>query len=292
MEADIILEGFLKCEKTYGIRYKKFIGDGDSNVYKKLLENVQYNGKSVQKIECANHCCRNYTGGLHKVAANTSYPATQRRILKQRIPRLTAAARGAIRQNSDTKNVNKLRDDLRNGQFHVFGDHSKCPRDDDSFCKRHDNQEPNFVLEFQKSGFWLAIVAELQRLLNKSASLVENATSNLAESLMNVVAKYNCGKRLNFCRRGSFQRRCYIAGESFTKGPLWHRSPWKKLTGQSPGKFFKQNMERKVKAKSAASKKLHFRKFKMVKTTTKESEKSYGINSDQPDIDDEDLKKG
>ena len=32
MEADIILEGFCKCEEQHGIHYIEFIGDGDSSV--------------------------------------------------------------------------------------------------------------------------------------------------------------------------------------------------------------------------------------------------------------------
>ena len=33
MEADIILDGFLKAEQTHGVRYTKFIGDGEGSVF-------------------------------------------------------------------------------------------------------------------------------------------------------------------------------------------------------------------------------------------------------------------
>ena len=37
METDIILEGFLEAERVHGVRYTKFIGDGDSSVHSILL---------------------------------------------------------------------------------------------------------------------------------------------------------------------------------------------------------------------------------------------------------------
>ncbi len=40
MESDIILDGFLQAEKTHGVRYTKFVGDGDSSVYSTLIHNV------------------------------------------------------------------------------------------------------------------------------------------------------------------------------------------------------------------------------------------------------------
>jgi hypothetical protein len=52
MESSIIVEGFLLNEKMYGIRYNKFIADGDSSVYKKILEARPYKNLTVEKVEC------------------------------------------------------------------------------------------------------------------------------------------------------------------------------------------------------------------------------------------------
>lgn len=49
MEASIIVEGFKLSEEIYGVRYAKFIGDGDSNVYKQLLQQRPYKNLTVQK---------------------------------------------------------------------------------------------------------------------------------------------------------------------------------------------------------------------------------------------------
>jgi len=38
MESDIILEGFKQAEEVHGVRYLRFIGDGDSSVYSTLFQ--------------------------------------------------------------------------------------------------------------------------------------------------------------------------------------------------------------------------------------------------------------
>lgn len=64
MEADILAEGFKTSETTQKLRYNIFIGDGDSNVYSKILENCPY-ARHVRKIECANRLVKNVTKHLH-----------------------------------------------------------------------------------------------------------------------------------------------------------------------------------------------------------------------------------
>ena len=60
METDIILEGFVQAEQVHGVRYMRFIGDGDRSVYPTLLANVPDWGSDIRKIECANHACKCY----------------------------------------------------------------------------------------------------------------------------------------------------------------------------------------------------------------------------------------
>ncbi len=61
-----MLEGFLAAEKTHGVRYIKFVGDGDSSVYPTLLTQVPIWGRDIQKIECSNHACKCYRSSLEK----------------------------------------------------------------------------------------------------------------------------------------------------------------------------------------------------------------------------------
>ena len=55
MEPDIILEGFKQAEEVHGVRYKRFVGDGDSSVYPTLIQNIPGWGRYIEKLECANH---------------------------------------------------------------------------------------------------------------------------------------------------------------------------------------------------------------------------------------------
>ncbi len=144
METDIILEGFLQAEQTHGIRYMRFIDDGDSSVYPTLLNSVTEWGRDIKKIECANHACKCYRSSLEKlVADNPSYKGKGGLTLKMR-KKLTSAARCAIKMRSAesdrAKAVKLLERDLINGPRHCFGYHSNCSSD---FC--HVAQEKSSI---------------------------------------------------------------------------------------------------------------------------------------------------
>ena len=103
METDIIVEGFKIAEKMHGVRYLKFVRDGDSSVYPTLLETVPLWGRDIKKLECANHACKCYRGSLEKlVAENPSYKGKGGLTSKMR-KRLTSAARCAIKMRSIKK---------------------------------------------------------------------------------------------------------------------------------------------------------------------------------------------
>ena len=95
METDIILDGFLKAEQTYGVQYTRFIGDGDSSVFSTLRENVPIWGCDIQKVECVNHACKCYWSSLEKLVTNNPSYKGEGWIEKTR-KQLTSVAR-AIR---------------------------------------------------------------------------------------------------------------------------------------------------------------------------------------------------
>jgi hypothetical protein len=63
MEADIIVEGFNQSITMHGVRYKYFIGDGDSSTFANLKMKVEY-GNMIVKTECKNHLFKNYSKHL------------------------------------------------------------------------------------------------------------------------------------------------------------------------------------------------------------------------------------
>ena len=135
MESDILLQGFMEAERVHGIRYTRFIGDGDSSVHTTLLQGVPVWGHAIRKLECANHACKCYRGALEKlVQENHSYKGKGGLTLQMR-KRLVSAARCAIRMRSAEpdrkKAVKLLQSDLVNGPKHCFGLHHACSPD---FC--------------------------------------------------------------------------------------------------------------------------------------------------------------
>ncbi|KAK5643173.1 hypothetical protein RI129_007018 [Pyrocoelia pectoralis] len=104
MEQAAIVDGFNQSEKIYGIRYKYVVGDGDSSVYARIQEKVSY-GRSVIKLECANHCVRAYTAALHCLIKNRQFQIESRNILKKHVGKISSCTRKVIAKSSDLLNM-------------------------------------------------------------------------------------------------------------------------------------------------------------------------------------------
>jgi hypothetical protein len=136
MEADIIVDGFLSAETTHGVRYMRLVGDGDSSVYAKIMEQVPVWGAHVAKVECSNHACKCLRSNLEKlVQDHPSFKGKGKLTLMNRI-KITTGVRCAIRMRSkeaDRVSATKaLAHDIRNAVYHVFGMHNSCFK---NFCK-------------------------------------------------------------------------------------------------------------------------------------------------------------
>ena len=58
METDIKVQGFQEAESNYGLRYTKFVGDGDRSVHPSLITGVPQWGHAIRKIKCTNHAMK------------------------------------------------------------------------------------------------------------------------------------------------------------------------------------------------------------------------------------------
>lgn len=68
MESCIILEGFRASMDMHNLKYSCIIGDGDSSVYRKIIEAMPYGPQLlVRKIGCKNHILRCYLSKLKDV---------------------------------------------------------------------------------------------------------------------------------------------------------------------------------------------------------------------------------
>ena len=135
METSTIVEGFKEAEKVHGVRYMRFVGDGDSSVYPTLLLEVPVWGRYIKKLECANHACKCYRSSLEKLVQDNPQYKGKGGLTSQMRKKLTSAARCAIKMRSkeaDKKKAIKLLEhDLKNGPYHCYGIHDKCSTD---FC--------------------------------------------------------------------------------------------------------------------------------------------------------------
>ena len=78
----------------------------------------------------------------------------------------------------------------------------------------------------------------LSRLVSKAEQLIDNATTNVAESWMHIRTKYDGGKVINRSQSGSWQHRCMGAGLQQNLGKQWGPATWKEMTASTPNKVF------------------------------------------------------
>ncbi len=69
-------------------------------------------------------------------------------------------------------------------------------------------------------------------------SYVGNFTTNLAESWMHVLTKFEGGKVINRSQSGSWEARCAGAGLRANEGPEWGPRTWETVTGEAANPVF------------------------------------------------------
>ena len=122
MEADMIVDGFLQSIPEHNVKYFRMIGDGDSNVYKKILHARPCRNTIVEKIQCKNHLLRNFCNKLKDIALNTKLgPIKLRKIGGNNVPRLRNAIVKVVEHRKE-EGALKLCSDIMNSPMHVFGD--------------------------------------------------------------------------------------------------------------------------------------------------------------------------
>lgn len=182
---------------------------------------------------------------MHEIKKNTKGVSLEARKLlsNEVILRLSKAAQKAIYVNAHG-DVSNLKTDLRNSVFHVFGNHRDCKQ---NLCDSV-GETKNDKTELLKSyGLHHHVYAALNLLVTKAPLLISNETNNLAEQYMNILARFNMGKRLNLVQRDGFETRSYLTGLRYNKGASWHTMTWKKCFERSPGKNLRRFVESAVK---------------------------------------------
>lgn len=300
MEASSIAEGFQKSMEMYGVKYSKMIGDGDSNVYKLVLDLRPYDDITVEKIECKNHLLRNVCNKLRDVARNGKYgPIRQRKELVGNIERLCKAVTAAARYRRNevlctpssfstqlSNRIQNLRSDIQNIPMHVFGDHTACNK---YFCRRKKINENNLIPELKHSGLLYKIMEIFHSLADNARSLLFDSSSNSAESFNSIVAKFIGGKRINYCFRGSYQARCNAAAVSHNANKPRYKIH-KALYNCSPGKYTKILENKRIRLREYKKKNKRIRTPKKLFSLGQKksvTDQNYGPFCQKPDISEE-----
>ena len=287
METDILVEGFRSSEEMHGLQFLEFIGDGDSSVFYKLKQCVSY-GSNIRKDECANHVTKNYTTHLYNLCKNKKGLYTKflpRGIIQQ----LTKNLRGSIKINSENNGTaEELKNLLKRGPYHVFGNHTKC----DSGCPKFINDKIESRWNTLPMHVFEDVMTGVEVVCRKSEQLRNDATTNLAESYMSVVAKFIGGKQISRSKGGSYQARVNGASLAYNSGPKWHQLAWKNIFRSSPScltkKYCKKTAEHRLRSKrnltsyysSLGGK--HFAKLK--NRNNNFGDRDYGPNCNKPDM--------
>ena len=206
MEKDIIVELFKRSVEKNKLIYATFIGDGDSSVYKALLELDPYKEFNIviEKKECINHLYRNMSKKLRDIGKNKKDKKISEE--KNLVEKSGLPFRDAIeeqvkyRQQCVEKNgdlniqTNYLIDDILNVSYHVFGDHTKYS----DFCeKKSDESEINFVPSLEKAGLFHPVQEVMNYYSTFADSFMYHATSNESESFNGIICKEINGKGIN-----------------------------------------------------------------------------------------------
>ncbi|XP_076660424.1 uncharacterized protein LOC143363777 [Halictus rubicundus] len=204
MESDAIADGFETSIKKRGLVYATLIADGDSSVYKKILDCDPYKAAivRVKKIECTNHLLRNFCNKLKDIAKTTP-PGKYRKAVESSVRRMrtdiTEAAEYRVKENvSINRKINNLQKDLTNIPSHVFGEHKECRRLGYICDRIANNDEENMVPHLMEIGIYYKIQDIFRPLIAHAESLLYNSNNNSVESFNSIIAKYTGGQRINW----------------------------------------------------------------------------------------------
>ena len=211
MEIDGVRRVFGRSVKERGLRYTKYIGDGDSKTYETIKNEKPYGDDTIiEKIECVGHVQKRLGTALRKLKTicgkqklcDGKSIGGRGRLTKKEIDKLQVYYGLAIRRN--VGNVDKmkeaidaiLRHRISTDQLH---NHTNCPKGSDSWCAFQRCQGKDY---HHKNPLAKAVAVKIKpifdRLSVRSLLLrcVHGFTQNAAESYNNVL--------WSLCPKGTF----------------------------------------------------------------------------------------
>ena len=172
MEPCGVVRIFQRSEVVRGLRYTKYLGDGDSSSFKKVVESDPYNGKTIEKLECVGHVQKRCGTRLRRLkSANKGMKLDDGkglsgagRLTDKVIDTLQNYYGLAIRQNAG--DIEKMKEAVNAVLPHVASSasnlmHDNCPDGESSWCGFKANPEaynhrkgiPRAVVDFIRPVF-------------------------------------------------------------------------------------------------------------------------------------------
>ncbi|GFU72828.1 uncharacterized protein TNCV_2782931 [Trichonephila clavipes] len=125
MEVSGVTEIFQVSESLYGLRYTKFLGDGDARAYKAVNEMQPYGYIGIEKLECV---------GYVEKWIGTRLQALKLKMKDTELDKLQCYYGLAIRNNTDSINsITSMKRAIRASYFHkasidAYPQHDLCPK--------------------------------------------------------------------------------------------------------------------------------------------------------------------
>lgn len=96
MESDAILEGFKTSIEKRGLIYSIYIADGDTSVYKTIVQANPYHNVFIEKIECRNHLLRNLGNKIKEIAKTKGRFGKLRNVVGSHVLRIRTAVTKSV----------------------------------------------------------------------------------------------------------------------------------------------------------------------------------------------------
>lgn len=118
MEVDAVVEMFQRSENIYGVKYKNYVGDGDSKTYKSVVEKKPFGDEfEIVKKECVGHVQKRMGTRLRNTKKKHKGLGGKGKLTYKLIGKLSKYYGKAIRENSDN-DVEKMKNAIMATLYH------------------------------------------------------------------------------------------------------------------------------------------------------------------------------
>lgn len=249
MEASGAVTIFNRSLEKYGVRYDKYLGDGDSKGFKKVVESKPYGDMEIEKLECIGHVQKRMGSQLRRLRKEYKGKKLEDgrlisghgRLTEKEIDNIQTYYGMAIRRNTDS--VKNMQQDIWAIFLHKLStddkpQHFLCPKGTSSWCKynraietkeayHHKHSLPVPVVEAMRPVFRNLTNPDLLR------KCLHGKTQNLNESFNSVV--WNRVPKTVFVGYDTLCMGLYDAVLTYNEGCIGRAKVLQKL-GIDPGK--------------------------------------------------------